>query len=102
MQLTTIASFFALALGITAMPQGPGGPSVNQATEHHPGGEKACCLAHSDIHADGILAGAFIQRILTPLIGSKEQSCAKFQLIENLNLLGMIRLLYLSWWNWTF
>lgn len=96
MQLTIIASFFALALSVTAMPQGPGGSSVNQATKHQPSGEKACCLAHSDIHADGILADALTQGILTPLIGSKEQSCAKFQLIENLNLLGMIRLLYIS------
>lgn len=88
MQFTTIATLFTLALSVTAHPGRPP-VDVHQQKNECGGGHLACCLEHSDIHADGFLSGLLTEGLLTPIIGSQEQSCAKFSLIENLNILGM-------------
>ncbi|ODM15983.1 hypothetical protein SI65_08417 [Aspergillus cristatus] len=87
MQFATIVALFALALGVTAHPGHPP-VDVHQQKNECGGGQLACCLEHSDIHADGFLSGLLTEGLLTPIIGSQEQSCAKFSLIENLNILG--------------
>lgn len=86
MHFSTVATFLTLALSVAAIPQGP---EIHQSKNRCDGGHISCCLEHSDIHADGTLSGVLTQGALTPLLGSKEQSCAKWELIENVNLLGM-------------
>ncbi|OJJ81519.1 uncharacterized protein ASPGLDRAFT_37842 [Aspergillus glaucus CBS 516.65] len=90
MQFTTIATLFTLALSVTAHPGRPP-VDVHQQKNECGGGHLACCLEHSDIHADGFLSGLLTEGLLTPIIGSQEQSCAKFSLIENLNILGFTK-----------
>merc|ERR1712187_590071 len=49
------------------------------------------CLNKSDIHADGILSGVLTRGLLTDVLGASDQACAKWDLIENLNLLGFTK-----------
>ena len=91
MHFSTVVATFALALGVSANPQGPashGGPGVQQGHHQHGGGAKACCLNKSTIESDGILSGLLTRGLLTDVLGSSDQACAKFELIENLNILG--------------
>lgn len=88
MQFVTIVALFALALGVTAH-RGRRPADVHQQKNECGGGQLACCVEHSDIHADSFLSSLLTEGLLTPIIGSQEQSCAKFSLIENLNILGM-------------
>lgn len=94
MRFIAIVTTFALALGVSAISQEPphqdghDSPNIHQAANQHDGGEKACCLSKSTIHADGILSGLLTRGLLTDVLGSSDQACAKLELIENLNLLG--------------
>ena len=90
MHFSTVVATFALALGVAAVPQGPpgGAPGVHQGENKHGGGEKACCLNKSEIESDGILSGLLTRGLLTDVLGTSDQACAKFSLIENLNILG--------------
>ena len=84
MHFTTVVATLALALGVAA-----GGPAgVHQDKTQCEGGKTACCLNKSDIQADGILSGVLTRGLLTDVLGSSDQACAKWDLIENLNLLG--------------
>ena len=66
-----------------------GGPAgVHQDKTQCEGGKTACCLNKSDIQADGILSGVLTRGLLTDVLGSSDQACAKWDLIENLNLIG--------------
>lgn len=84
MQFSTVATVLALALGVAA-----GGPSIHQIKNQCPGGKAACCISKADIHSDGILSGLLTEGLLDNVLGSSDQACAKWELIENLNLLGM-------------
>lgn len=91
MHFSIVVATFALALGVSASPQGPpghGGAGVQQSTNKHDGGTKACCLNKSTIEADGILSGLLSRGLLSDVLGSSDQACAKWHLIENLNILG--------------
>ena len=98
MHFSTVVATFALALGVAAVPQGApgGGPGVQQGQNQKSGGEKACCLNKSEIKADGILSGLLTKGLLHDVLGSSDQACAKFSLIENLNILGTNTLLHES------
>lgn len=78
---------FAFALGVAAH---GGPPSIHQAKTQCGGASTACCLSKSEIHADGILSGVLSRGLLTSVLGSSDQACAKNELIENLNLLGTL------------
>merc|ERR1712187_522751 len=94
MHFSTVVATFALALGVSAIPQGPpghDGAGVHQANNQHGGGVKACCLNKSTIQADGILSGLLTRGALKNILGSSDQACAEFHLIENLNILGFTK-----------
>lgn len=87
MQFSIVAATLALALGVAAQPHG--GPlAVHQAKNQCSGGHVACCMQKSDIEADGIAAGLLTRGLLSSVLGSSDQACAQWSLIENLNLLG--------------
>lgn len=88
MQFTTIATLFTFVLIVTAQPS-RSSVDVHQQKNDCGGGHLACCFEHSDIHADDPLSDLLTDGLLNPIIGSQEQSCAKFSLIENINVLGM-------------
>lgn len=88
MQFATMGALFILVLGATAMPGLPP-VDVHQQKNECGDGDLACCNLHSDIEADG-LSDLLTEGLLTPIFGSEEQSCAKFTLIENLNILGIL------------
>lgn len=91
MHFTTIfATTLALALGVAAQPQHHSPLTVDQAKTQCGGGHMACCLNDSEIKADGVASGLLSRGLLTDVLGSSDQSCAKWELIENFNLLGMI------------
>ena len=95
MQFSVVAATLALALGVAAQPHGPpshGPLAIHQAKTQCGGGHVACCIQKSDIHADGIASGLLTKGLLTDVLGSSDQACAKWDLIENLNLLGRISL----------
>lgn len=85
-----LATTLTFALGVAAQPQHHAPLTVDQAKTQCGGGHMACCLSDSEIKADGIASGLLTRGLLTDVLGSSDQSCAKFELIENLNLLGMI------------
>lgn len=93
MQFSIVAATLALALGVAAQPHGPPGPlAIHQAKNQCSGGHVACCMQKSDVQADGIASGLLTKGLLTDVLGSSDQACAKWHLIENLNLLGKIAL----------
>lgn len=91
MHFTTIfATTLAFSLGVAAQPQHHAPLTVDQAKTQCGGGHMACCLNESEIKADGITSSLLTRGLLTDVLGSSDQSCAKWELIENLNLLGMM------------
>ena len=98
MHFSTVVATFALALGVAAVPQGApgGGPGVQQGQNQKSGGEKACCLNKSEIKADGILSGLLTRGLLTDVLGTSDEACARFSVIQNLNILGTNTLLHES------
>ena len=85
MHFSTVVATLALALGVAA---GGAPAAVHQDNTKCEGGKTACCLSKSDVHADGILSGVLTKGLLHDVLGSSDQACAKWDLIENLNLLG--------------
>lgn len=77
MHFSTVLATLALALGATAVSQG-----------HPDGGVNACCLNKSTIKSDGILTGLLTRGVLKNILGTSDQACAEFSVIENLNILG--------------
>lgn len=89
--LAAVSTTLALALGVSAIPQGQDGHGerdVKQATNQQAGGSKACCLNKSTIKSDGILNDALARGLLTDVLGASDQACAETELIGSLNLLG--------------
>lgn len=90
MQFSIVAATLALALGVAAQPHGGPPLAVHQAKNQCSGGHVACCMQKSDVKADGIASGLLTKGLLVDVLGSSDQACAKWELIENLNLLGKI------------
>lgn len=77
MHFSTVLATLALALGATAVSQG-----------HSGGGVNACCLNKSTIESNGVLTGLLTRGVLKNILGTSDQACAEFHVIENLNILG--------------
>lgn len=97
MHLSTVTvTALALVLGASALPnpqpepQSVGSPGAPGDLEQS-GGEQACCIHSSSVHADGLLSGLLTQGLLKNILGSSDQTCAKLTLIENFNLLGFTK-----------
>merc|ERR1712187_726604 len=88
MHFSTVVATLALALGVAA---GGAPAAVHQDNTKCEGGKTACCLNKSDVQADGILSGVLTKGLLHDVLGSSDQACAKWDLIENLNLLGFTK-----------
>jgi hypothetical protein len=64
-------------------------PSIPEAqAKYSGGGEIACCKNKEEIEADGILGNILAKGLLNNVLGVGDSACAKFSLIENLNILG--------------
>ena len=85
MHFSTVLATLALALGATAVSQGQPGGGVN-----------ACCLNKSTIESNGVLTGLLTRGVLKNILGTSDQACAEFHVIENLNILGK-DITYLAW-----
>lgn len=83
MRFSTVVATFALALGVTA-----GDPGSKQDHKEQGGSINACCLNKSTIQSNGILTGLLTRGALKNILGTSDQACAEFHLIENLNVLG--------------
>lgn len=77
MHFSTVLATLSLALGATAVSQG-----------HSGGGVNACCLNKSTIESNGVLTGLLTRGVLKNILGTSDQACAEFHVIENLNILG--------------
>ena len=93
MHFSTVVAALTFALGVAA--HGPPA-AIHQDKNQCDGGKTACCLNKSDIEADGILSGVLTRGLLTDVLGSSDQACAKWELIENLNLLGKLACLFVK------
>lgn len=67
----------------------PANPPISEVQQQYPGSEIACCKNKEDITADGILGNILAKGLLNNVLGVGDSACAKFSLIENLNILGM-------------
>jgi hypothetical protein len=68
-------------------------PPISKVKEQYPGSEIACCKNKEEISADGILGNILAKGLLNNVLGVGDSACAKFSLIENLNILGTYPLL---------
>lgn len=92
-----MVSILAFAAAVAALPNSYPGQSqtqnsitIDEAKANCPAGEVACCQNSEDLQADGVLGNLLGKGLLNNLLGTGDSSCAKFSLIENLNILGML------------
>lgn len=71
-------------------------PPISKVKEQYPGSEIACCKNKEELKADGVLGNILAKGLLNNVLGVGDSACAKFSLIENLNILGNWALFHAS------
>ncbi|OJJ50643.1 hypothetical protein ASPZODRAFT_11507 [Penicilliopsis zonata CBS 506.65] len=95
MQIIALLPLIAVAAaGSVPYAKQPSSPSptsisIAQAKTECSGGEGACCNSYDEMSANGILGNLLGKGLLPNLLGQGDSPCAKFSLIDNLNILGI-------------
>ncbi|OKL58010.1 hypothetical protein UA08_06805 [Talaromyces atroroseus] len=94
----TILALLSFAMAVTAAvgPQGSqeglgDNPPIADAQKEYPDSDIACCQNKEILSADGILGNLLGKGALNNVLGVGDSACAKFSLIENLNILGITK-----------
>ncbi|KAF9883860.1 hypothetical protein FE257_002703 [Aspergillus nanangensis] len=99
----TIATVLTLAMAVAAIPQREGGQQGGQREggEHKQkasiqeaqcvNGAISCCLNTNEHENKGLLAGLLAEGLVSNLIGNRDSSCAKLDVLDDIAVLAMTK-----------